>query len=105
MATTAAVIGAVAAVASAGTGIAGAAGAFGGPEAPSTAMPKMPGDDAAKAAKTLLPGTKANAAASGLGGAAPDFLASMVDQNTGMPGGGMDILAEIRRSLGQGGTP
>jgi len=102
MAATAAIIGAVAAVASAGTGIAASSGAFKG------SAPKPAGGgvnvgqqlDPASMQQQLLSGEKANQASRLGGGISPQFIQDSLNQQTG---GNVDILSQIRDSLGQGG--
>jgi hypothetical protein len=96
----AAIVGVVGSLASAGVGAASAAGAFGGkPSAPKIPTP-TPLDTSAQA-KALLPEARANAAANAGGGFSPQFLAGMLDQQTGTPGAGLGILGDITRTLGQ----
>lgn len=69
-------------------------------------MPKPPGaPDYAQIARANLPTQKANAAATLGGGISPEFLAGLVGQESGSAQGGLDILNEIRRSLGPGQSP
>jgi hypothetical protein len=58
------------------------------------------GTDYAKMGKAALPGARANAAARGLGSAAPDFMANFVGQQTGEPQAGLSVLEDLRRSGG-----
>lgn len=97
------IISALAAVASAGTGIASAAGAFSGPSAPKTTPMVPKGPDVQQITKSLIPGAKADTASRVGGGMSPDFLAGILGQQSGVPGSGLDVLGDIRRSLGQGG--
>jgi hypothetical protein len=67
--------------------------------------PKLPhpmGTDTSGQALARLPGAKADVAARTGGGISPNFLAGVIGQETGAPGAGLDILEEIRRSLGGG---
>lgn len=105
MGATAAIIGAVAAVASAANSM----GVFGG-QGGGAGAPKMPTptpldttQDSKQMNRALLPGVKANAATNLGGGISPQFLSGLLDNQTGQPGGGMDILGEISKSLGAGG--
>jgi len=100
MATTAAIIGAAAAVASAGTGIAASAGAFGGGTAPKVPQTQNLND----LLKRVLPADKANSASQVGGGMSPEFLAGVVGDNAGFPGSGLDIIADIQKSLGGVGS-
>jgi len=70
------------------------------PHAP--ALPKPPTQDLNTQAKGALPGVKADSAARGLGGAAPEFLQGLVGNELGVPGQ-LNILDEIRRSTGGAG--
>lgn len=101
-----AVIGAIAAAVSAAGGLASTGYAIsqgGGGGQPK--MPTMPTTDTTQLAKGMLPGLKADTAARAGGGISPDFLANIVGQQTGEPGAGLDIIGEIRRSLGGGQAP
>ncbi len=71
----------------------------GGGSAPSP----PPAVSSGPSAHQVLPGAKADAAAKAGGGISPQFLAGLVGQQTGTPGSGMEILADIQKSLGQGG--
>lgn len=94
-----AVIAAAATVAAAGVGAASASGAFGTPGSSS----KTPtGVDPSQVLKSMLPGAKADAAARAGGGISPEFLAGLTGQESGIPGGGLSILGDIRSQLGQG---
>jgi hypothetical protein len=95
----AALVSALGAAAGAGTGIAGALNRPGTPKLPTPAA-----QDTTQFAKALLPGTKADAAARTGGGLSPDFLSNLVDQNTGTPGAGLNILEDIKKSLGNQGA-
>jgi hypothetical protein len=84
------------------TSIAGTLGSLGMGLANRPSQPGMPTPgqiDPSTIARTLLPASKANAAARVGGGLSPEFTANMIDESSGQPGGGMDILSEIRRSL------
>lgn len=74
---------------------------------PVPGLPKPTGmmPDYAQVARMNLPTQKANAAASLGGGLSPEFLAGLVGQESGSAQGGLDILNEIRRSLGPGQAP
>jgi hypothetical protein len=63
-------------------------------------MPKPQPFDPTKLPKALLPRVQANAAANVGGGQSPDFMAGLVDQASGQPGGGLAILDQIRQGLG-----
>lgn len=92
---------ALAALANVGTSAYGMATAPGPP-----GMPKAPGmPDYSQIARANLPTQKANAAATLGGGLSPEFLAGLVGQESGSAQGGLDILNEIRRSLGPGQSP
>lgn len=68
---------------------------------PST--PKAPtGVDPSQVLRGMLPGAKADAAARVGGGMSPQFEANLLGQQSGIPGGGLSILDEIKNSLGQG---
>jgi hypothetical protein len=54
-------------------------------------------------AKAAIPGAKANAVARAGGGISPEFLSGLVSEQTGTPGSWLDVLSDIRTSLGQGG--
>ncbi len=71
---------------------------FGG-GAPSAPPPVSPSP--AATARGVLPGQRADAAARLGGGISPTFLAGLVSQQTGVPGSGLEILSDIRQSLGQ----
>ncbi len=101
MAKYAGLIAAIASVASAGVGISGAlSGKPSAPKAPTVSAP--PTQDLNTQAKGVLPGVKADSAARGLGGAAPEFLQGLVGNEMGVPGQ-LNILDEIRRSTGGAG--
>jgi hypothetical protein len=63
-------------------------------------MPRPEPFDPTKLPKALLPRVQANAAANVGGGQSPDFMAGLVDQASGQPGGGLAILDQIRQGLG-----
>jgi len=99
-----AVIAAIAASVSAAGGLAGTAYSMsqsGGQSAPK--MPSVTPQDTSQLAKGMLPGAKADTAARTGGGISPDFLANVIGQQTGEPSAGLDILGEIRKSLGGAG--
>jgi hypothetical protein len=50
--------------------------------------------------KAAMPGAKSDAAARGLGGAAPDFLANFIGQQTGEPQAGLSVLEDLKKSGG-----
>jgi hypothetical protein len=97
MATTVAIAGVVSALAAAGTSA--YAATKGGPT-----VPKPKPIDMTAFSKAALPGAKADAAARTGGGISPEFIAGLVGQETGQPGGGMDILEQIRKEMGSGGA-
>jgi len=67
-----------------------------------TKMPAAaPGVDQAAIARSMLPSQRANAAVGVGGGISPEFLAGLVAQESGSPEGTLQILDDIRRSLGQ----
>lgn len=68
-------------------------------------MPSIPSIDTTQISKALLPGAKADAASRLGGGISPDFLANLIGQQSGSPGAGLDILGQIRGSLGEGQAP
>ena len=89
----AAIVGIAGTATGVGTSIASAA--KGTPKAPSIPTPSV-----SQTAKALIPQTSADAAARAGGGFSPDFLANLVSEQTGQPGSGLDVLGDIRRSLG-----
>ena len=73
----------------------------------SSDSPRLPGpsggtQDLNTQLKARIPGTKADASARAGGGISPDFLANLVGQESGVPAGGLNVLDDIRRSLGPG---
>lgn len=101
MGVTSAVIAAIGVAAS----VAGQAGAFGSPSTPKMPSPSTTSGapDTQNLNRALLPGLKANAASNVGGGIAPDYMAGLLDTQTGVPGGGLNVLDDIRKSLGQAG--
>lgn len=97
-----AVIGAIAAAVSAAGGIAGTALNASNQGGSKPSMPAMPTQDTTQLAKSMIPGAKADAAARTGGGISPDFLAGIIGQQTGEPAAGLDIIGDIRKSLGGG---
>ena len=73
------------------------------PSAPKLPTPTPGPAGTTATARAGLPGAKADAAARTGGGISPEFLANLLGQETGQPGAGLDILSEIRASLGQQG--
>ena len=63
-------------------------------------MPRPQPSDPTTLPKALLPRVQANSAANVGGGQSPDFMANLLDQSTGQPGGGLAILDQIRQGLG-----
>ena len=63
-------------------------------------MPRPQPMDPTTLPKALLPRVQANSAANVGGGQSPDFMANLLDQSTGQPGGGLAILDQIRQGLG-----
>ena len=64
--------------------------------------PKMPppGPTSTDIAKKLMPGAKSDAAARTGGGISPEFLQNVLGQQTGAAPGELDVLGDIRKSLG-----
>jgi len=60
-----------------------------------------PAVDQSAIARSMLPSQRANAAVNVGGGISPEFLAGLVAQESGSPEGTLQILDDIRRSLGQ----
>lgn len=58
-----------------------------------------PGPDPTGAAKGLLPGATADAAARLGGGISPQFLQNILGQQTGAPPANLNVLSDIRRTL------
>lgn len=69
--------------------------------APSAASLPPSGETSGQAATRALPVARANAAARAGGGISPQFLAGVVSEQSGSPGAGLEILAQIQQSLGQ----
>jgi len=65
-------------------------------------MPKVTTPDYAQIARANVPVARANAAANVGGGISPEFLAGLVGQESGSAQGALDILDELRKSLGPG---
>jgi hypothetical protein len=72
-------------------------GMFNRPSTPGLPTPQP--QDTSQISRTLLPGAKADAAARTGGGISPEFIASLIGQQSGTPSGGLDILSDIRRSM------
>lgn len=63
-------------------------------------QPKVPTpqpQDMSSVGRAMLPGSRANAAASTGGGMAPEFMQNLLQQQTGDPG--LNVLGDIRKSL------
>ena len=99
MGTTASVIAALASLTQTGTSIYGMTQAGAAPGIPKPQPPL----DTSQMARAQLGRTKADAAARVGGGISPEFLASLLGQEVGVPGAGMDILKDIRGSLNMPG--
>lgn len=71
-------------------------------EAQAPAVTTVPSQSPGATAQKMLPGAKANAAARAGGGISPNFLAGVVNAEGGTTGG-LDIIDQIRQSLGAQG--